>query len=317
MPDDRIASVRSVDQTGEVMRLRWLLCGVVLSGMAGEACAADLSDMFLRGSQTVITAPGASRWDGVYFGAQASYTMNSTDYGAGASDMISFALRNSAIQNQVASWTALQKQETTGTGFGGFIGYNWQWDQVIVGVEGNYTRTSLFTSASDSLSRSILNNAAAPTGHDFTYNMTVTAAASAKITDIATFRGRAGYDAGMFMPYGFVGAAFGRADIARTVNVSGTLTDSWIESTTVVNPITGVSTIVSTPRSTTSALILPGTQVAAQNTYLYGWTAGLGLDMCLMANLFVRAEWEWVQFAPAQGVNIHTNTVRTAVAIKF
>src|SRR5262249_22420117 len=159
------------------------------------------------------------------------------------------------------------------------------------------------------LSRSILNNAGAPTGHDFTYNMTVSANASTKITDVATFRARAGYDAGMFMPYGFVGAAFGRADILRSATVSGTLTDNFFVPVTVGFDASGNPIVVQSPRSVTSPLILPGQQIEAKNTYLYGWTGGLGLDMCLMANLFVRAEWEWVQFAPVDGVNMHTSTV--------
>jgi opacity protein-like surface antigen len=75
--------------------------------------------------------------------------------------------------------------------------------------------------------------------------------------------------------------------------------------------------VLGVPQSITSQLILPGQQIEAKTTYLYGWTAGLGLDMCVMANLFVRAEWEWVQFAPNNGVNVHTNTVRTALAWKF
>jgi outer membrane immunogenic protein len=289
----------------------------VLMGMAGEACAADLSDTFLRGSQTIISAPGGSRWDGVYFGGQVSYSMGSTDFAGGVKDLVNFALRNSVIQEQVASWSVLPKQETTNPGFGGFVGYNWQWDQAVLGVEGNYTHTTLFMSASDSLARSILNNNGAPAGHDFTYNMTVTGSASAHLTDFGTLRARAGYDAGMFLPYGFAGLAFGRADIARAATVSGTLTDSFtVQQFVGTNPLTGNPIFVAVPQSVTGQL--PTVQQSdAKTTYMFGWTAGLGLDMCLMANLFVRAEWEWVQFAPVQGVNMHINTVRTAVAFKF
>jgi len=41
--------------------LRWLLCGVAIVGMAVQARAADLEDSFLRGSSTVVTAPGGTR----------------------------------------------------------------------------------------------------------------------------------------------------------------------------------------------------------------------------------------------------------------
>jgi opacity protein-like surface antigen len=82
--------------------------------------------------------------------------------------------------------------------------------------------------------------------------------------------------------------------------------------------VTGQPIVINVPQSVTTTLALPGTQIDAQNgVFAYGWTLGLGVDMALMQNLFVRAEWEWVQFAPIKDMNVHTNTVRAAVAVKF
>ena len=68
---------------------------------------------------------------------------------------------------------------------------------------------------------------------------------------------------------------------------------------TVTDPLTGQPIVINVPVSITNPLVLPGTQVDAQNgVFAYGWTLGLGVDFCLMQNLFLRAEWEWVQFAP-------------------
>ena len=39
---------------------------------------------------------------------------------------------------------------------------------------------------------------------------------SLKLTDYATFRGRAGYAFGQFLPYAFVGAAVGRMNYSTT-----------------------------------------------------------------------------------------------------
>jgi hypothetical protein len=60
-------------------------------------------------------------------------------------------------------------------------------------------------SASDSMSRSFLDNSNAPAGHNYNYDATVSANASIKITDLATFRARGGWSAGNFMPYAFAG----------------------------------------------------------------------------------------------------------------
>ena len=83
----------------------------------------------------------------------------------------------------------------------------------------------------------------------------------------------------------------------------------------MTDPLAGQPTVINVPVSITNPLVLPGTQVDAQNgMFAYGWTLGLGVDFCLMQNLFLRAEWEWVQFAPIKDMNVHTNTVRAAVA---
>ena len=51
--------------------------------------------------------------------------------------------------------------------------------------------------------------------------------------------------------------------------------------------------------------------------FAYGYTAGLGLDVIVLPNVFLRAEWEYVQFFPVQDVKIHLNTARVGVGIKF
>src|SRR6185437_8424341 len=38
-----------------------------------------------------------------------------------------------------SSWPALGSASTSGSGFGGFVGYNMQFQDLIIGVEGNYT----------------------------------------------------------------------------------------------------------------------------------------------------------------------------------
>src|SRR5205807_3407483 len=113
-----------LSKVGEVMRLRSLLCGVVLAGMAGEACAADLSDTFLRGSQTVISAPGAARWDGFYVGGQVGATTSGADFSAATKSLIVSSLASSKFVDtaNVQNYTFLGKADTSAASFGGFVG---------------------------------------------------------------------------------------------------------------------------------------------------------------------------------------------------
>ena len=48
--------------------------------------------------------------------------------------------------------------------------------------------------------------------------------------------------------------------------------------------------------------------------FAYGYTAGLGLDVIVLPNVFLRAEWEYVQFFPVQDIKIHLNTAASASA---
>ena len=54
-----------------------------------------------------------------------------------------------------------------------------------------------------------------------------------------------------------------------------------------------------------------------KGVFAYGYAAGLGLDVALLPNVFLRAEWEYVQFIPVEDFKIHLNTGRVGVGIKF
>ena len=45
----------------------------------------------------------------------------------------------------------------------------------------------------------------------------------------------------------------------------------------------------------------------------YGFTAGLGIEVALLQNLFVRAEWELVEFPNISDIRVQANSGRAAV----
>jgi opacity protein-like surface antigen len=244
--------------------------------MALEARAADLGDSFLRGSNTVIAAPGGPRWDGFYIGGHAGMSVPGIDF-TNNTPQITALLSGPPLTSRTA--TALGSQDSTSKHFGGFVGYNQQWDGAVIGVEANYNWIDKSLSATNTVSGGF-----APPSNTYTAAGTETA----RIIDYGTLRVRGGWAAGMFMPYATFGIAVGRMDINRSV---------------VVTP--------------TGAAALPAVSENLLNQFGYGYAAGLGVDFCLMANLFARAEYEYVQFPDFQGLNAHIHNVRVGAALKF
>jgi len=172
--------------------MRCLLAALGLVGLLSRAFAADYELPTLRGSETFVPAsPAYFRWEGLYVGGQVGYVSSGIDFGNGVSPLIDFTLAKHAGQSghQVSQLTVLGKRDTNGSGFGGFIGYNWQYDQAVVGLEMNYNRMTVGATASDSIARVFPDpNVSA----NYVYDVSVTGQSAIHITDLATLRGRAG-----------------------------------------------------------------------------------------------------------------------------
>jgi outer membrane immunogenic protein len=273
-------------------RMRWLLCGLAFIGAAQQAGAADLGDAFLRGSSTVINTNSGVTWDGAYVGAHFGGAASGTDFSGATKSLIAFLLRNTTIENEnhVSGWTTLGKGDTTGMSYGGFAGYNMQWDQAVLGVEASYNRTSLMMSANDSMGRQF------STSDGFINQVTVNAGSNIHITDYGTLRMRGGWAAGNFMPYGFVGFALGRADVTNSAHVVATGANAATGQTYSFDQSTAVS---------------------KTGDFAYGFATGLGVDVALMQNIFVRAEYEYVQFGQFNDLKTHIHTARIGGGFKF
>jgi len=233
----------------------------------------------------------------------------------GTRSLIDYILRNDVVGTHVSGWTTLSKVGDTKGIYGGFVGYNSQWDgNLIIGLEANYSRAlsgGVGGSAADSMTRVFQDDAQAPAQHHYFYTATVSSSAKANIVDFATARARAGVVIDRFLPYAFAGAAVGRIDVVRSATVSYNRHDIP-DSVPVTTP--------PTPPITPEADYNFGPQTRGVNrkgVFAYGYTGGLGIDIALLPNVFVRAEWEYVQFFPVQDFKIHLNTARIGVGIKF
>jgi outer membrane immunogenic protein len=280
---------------------------LILMAPAG-AVAADMPE-FLRGSYS----PSSTRWDGFYVGGQAGKTFGSADFGNATQPMVSYILANTELQSIVSDWTTLRKGSTGGPSFGGFIGYNFQWDDVVMGFELNYNRMSLDTGARDTVGPILVPGAPQNDLSTVQYSVTETSNATVAIQDIATVRARAGWAYDRLLPYGFVGVAVGRADVSRFVNVDVT---KAITPPPIIDAF-GVSH--PQPQGPFLSVALPrNPQSQSQGGVIaYGFTAGLGVEVALMQNLFVRAEWEFIEFPNIADFRVSVNSARVGVGLKF
>jgi opacity protein-like surface antigen len=272
--------------------MRKLLLAAVMFGAATGAQAADMPD-FLRGSVPAGPAPTVN-WRGFYIGAQGGYGSSDENFNGGApSNMIAALIANNVIQQMgVAQWNLqLGKDSARSPGYGAFTGYNWQWDDVVAGLEMSYLHGS-FGGASSATAGPLVGG---PLSDNFFHSVTVNSTSSIAISDMATFRARAGYAYGCFLPYLFGGLALGNADISSSVLIKDSASLTRFGGFIPLLPLSADD--------------------AVHNHLIYGYTAGLGVDINLIGGLFMRAEWEYVRFTSQVDTSI--NTVRAGLGYKF
>jgi opacity protein-like surface antigen len=268
---------------------------LLVAAMVATATATQAADMpdFLRGS---FTAPVArTNWQGVYIGGQASYGAADMDFTNSGQDLLAKLLNNIDVEQEfnISKWPLQTKTNTQNSGFGGFFGYNAQWTDVVVGVELNYVHGKFFNSNTGSQGRTFF----FPT--DYQTTAFARSNSSMEVTDYGSLRVRGGYAFGCFLPYLFGGVALGQANINRQADY--TLFYQYVGDPKNPKPNIGPSS-----RSLSDI---------ANAHFIYGYSGGLGIDMMVFANLFLRAEWEYMRFTAPVDTTI--NTVRAGIGYKF
>ncbi len=234
----------------------------------------------------VIRHPG---WEGFYIGGVFDYTYGSADFSKGTQAPVAYNLRNTTVEqdDDPSQLAVLGTGSRAVPGFGGFIGYNFEYPtpnaKVIMGFEANYEQVSLS-----------LYPPSAPIARVYGDGYAVSIAGTGSMTDLnfGTLRARAGWAMGNFLPYGFAGLALGRANI--NISESGVLVQSSPAGTF---PFSGTN--------------------GTNGEWLYGVTVGAGLDVALTPNIFLRGEFEYVQFQQAAGTTIELSTGRIGAGFKF
>jgi outer membrane immunogenic protein len=246
--------------------MRGLVAAVAMLGAVSGARAADMPDLpILRGSFTDGLTSANVNWQGVYVGGQADWGSVTSNVPAGINGDMQATF--TAPTGVAYVWQPLGQAHSINAGFGAFAGYNWQWDDVIVGVEANYihdgfkprTNTTVVRYANDNVTvQSIMNSSAV-----------------VKLSDFGSLRLRTGYAVGCFLPYVFVGAGFGDQTIERAVSAS-------------------------------PPPVLAAWTADSKIKMVYGYTLGGGFDVMLVGGLFARAEYEYRRLSSNIESNVNT-----------
>ncbi len=273
-----------------------LLILLVILGMASPALAADYDLPILRGSSQppapVLSVGPATftRWSGFYFGGDISLSSAYSDFEHATQPLIENSLQFTTVESSdhPSRIKVLNTGNAVAAGGGAFLGYNTQWQDLILGVEATYTHVNLNTTAS---------SVAGGVGRlfpDVSTAVNVSGSGNLDLTDYGTARGRAGYVVGNLLPYGFIGMAVGRASYNVNTNVVAQQTSGGV----------------------TQTFFFPNS-VGQNNAVLWGYTVGAGLDWALTPNILVRGEFEFVQFAPISNISIAVATGRVGAGFKF
>jgi len=293
------------------IKLFVLCAATVISG--SNAVAGGLPDSVLRGSSDPVLqpryVPGVpvfQRWDGFYVGGHAGYGTAGADLSSGTAAMAnvlnSLPRNDGVLDHFSASNFAFSKIENNQITFGGFVGYNFQMGELVLGGEANYSYGGFDLSPFKSVTQIFSDDTGAPAGHHYVYTANLTAGPSARLQDYGSLRARAGFTYDCYLPYAFVGLALGRVDVSRSATLSYLRHDS---------PDVGVPPIQ-------DFFFGPVTKSESRDSVVaYGFAAGLGVDVAVTSNVFARGEWEYVQFNSVGEYAIHVNTFRGGLGVRF
>jgi opacity protein-like surface antigen len=287
---------RSMWETRRVVCMkRQVIAGLLTIGLGLSAHAQDAR--VYAPSDLVPGTPVYWNWSGFYVGGQWGSTSGTFNPNNATGSMVAHILRDTTIEQEknISSLPQLSNVSSHGQSYGGFVGFNQQWEDIILGLEASYNAGKLSGTATDLVGRSY-------TASDgYLYNVILNSRASATLKDYGTLRARAGYAMGRFMPFVQVGGAVGRADMSRSVTVA----------------------LAGTDADPANAPALPDVALndsmseSKKNGFIYGFTAGGGLEVAITENIFLRGEYEYLHFFPFKGMTFDVHSARIGAALKF
>lgn len=261
-------------------------------GALSTSHAADLDYGYLRGADEGYAEPVID-WSGVYVGGHGGYSSAAYGFDNAFQQRVARLLRATTIENEMHASTLLVPHpvRVDGGSYGAFLGYNMQFDDIVVGVEADYTRFNVTGVTSDAIGRS------ATLSDNYFSSVALSGSSATRLIDYGTLRARAGYAMGSFLPFITGGVAIGRARIGDyvTVHASG-----YVPGDTTMPTFSYTETDGSSKTKTVAGVAL-----------------GAGLEYAVTSNILLRGEYQYVLFNDFDGHKVNVNTVRGGAALKF
>ncbi|NEU11481.1 porin family protein [Methylobacterium sp. BTF04] len=314
-----------------------LLTGFTL-GIVAPVQAADLDYGVLRGPDYEPEAPIID-WNGVYVGGHGGYTSAALGFKNVFQPLVASALISTTAESQLNASSLLNplSKRVDGTSFGAYAGFNYQFEDAVVGIEADYTHFEKTGVSTDRIARFMT------TSINYLETVSLSGISTTKIEEYGTVRGRAGYAFGNFLPFVTGGVAIGRAQVTDSVAISNYGYDQAQYKANVAAGTTSATTTVTGGVSTTTTST-PGAQAYVNNfgyanfnqtnpanstvatprfvnrtstKVVAGVALGAGLEFALTQNIILRGEYQYVLFNDFDGHKVNLNTVRAGAAVKF
>lgn len=274
----------------------------MLAACALGTLPAQGADMALRGSMPAYEASGPN-WGGIYVGAFGGVGAMNLGTNAAAKNFVTQELSGAAFADGSSQATAISNMmhlspiSASPRVFGGFIGYQAQFEDAVVGIEADYTNLSGQRGGEVYYTPPASLQIASTGALD---SITPRVGMAAYMHDYWTIRGRAGWAIGRFMPYltGGFALARGSSAVGYQASCSRIMTDT----TAVTTPCVG-------GRATTGA--------ESTNRMGYGMVGGAGMEGLITDNIFARLEYQYLYVPAMAGVPVTLHSVRAGIAVKY
>jgi len=305
--------------------MRAVTIALLATCVCRAAFAADFDAGPLRGTEYAAPAlPPVVIWEGAYFGAFAGISQSDFQFTGAVSGIIATIMRNTTVEDeyQISRWLTPVGKDGRGKSFGLMVGYNYQIDEIVLGFELDYTRARLRGEGTDAIGRTVT------TSDGYINDVILLGTAAAELEDFATLRARAGYTAGAFMPFMTGGIALGRVETSNSATVRVAGYDSaayaaWLSSQSGSSPLPPGS--VSTygyaffdPADLNGRIVGPGvTGTGSKSSVAVGLAAGVGIDISITPNVFLRGEYQYIWFDDFNGFKFNVNTLRAGGGLRF
>lgn len=281
------------------MRLAAVLAVTALSFT--PALAAD----YLRGPLPEPAAKtGISQtwdWSGYTVSVHGLWGTGTADQSGLATPVTNATFPDLAATSAIAGLANFGSPTLRGSGYGFAFGYNTQFDDVVLGLEGEYNRVSMNAESSFGPVYRRL----AVSGSTSQWDVNVSGAARTRVRDYGVLRARVGAAFDRFLPFVSAGVVVGRFN--SSASMSGTVQEMqlYTDTTTNVQSWVPLSSILTSSGSTKTS------------SFAWGYAVGAGLDVAITDAIFARGQWEYIGVGGSSNVNIGLHTFKGGVGARF